>query len=94
MIFEAVRAFFGFTYVLFIPGYVATWALFPGRGQVDGIERIALCFGLSLALSVLPVMALNYVGLALTAANVFLVILLVILVSALSALLRMRFIGS
>ena len=94
MIAEAVRALAGLVYVLFIPGYIATWALYPKKDQVDVIERIALSFGLSLALSVLPMIALNYAGLAVNAVNVFLVILLVILVSGIITLLRLRFLGS
>jgi len=94
MIAEAVRALAGLVYVLFIPGYIATWALYPKKDQVDVIERIALSFGLSLALSVLPMIALNYAGLAVNAVNVFLVILLVILVSSIITLLRLRFLGS
>ncbi|MCK9150746.1 DUF1616 domain-containing protein [Methanobacterium alcaliphilum] len=46
-----LREIFGLLFVLFIPGYVLTAALFPKKSSVDGIERLALSFGLSLAIS-------------------------------------------
>lgn len=60
MIVEAVRAVAGFVMVLFIPGYAATWALFPDDKEIDWIERIALSFGLSISLVVLTIFVLNY----------------------------------
>jgi uncharacterized membrane protein len=90
MVFGVIRAVFGFIYVLFIPGFVATWALFPKREEISDLERLALSMALSIALSVLPVMFLNYLGVMVTAANVFLIILFVILVCGLAAWVRMR----
>jgi uncharacterized membrane protein len=46
--------------VLFIPGYVLIAALFPGKLDIDIIERIALSFGLSIAIVPLIGLALNY----------------------------------
>lgn len=46
--------------VLFIPGYALVAALFPGKGDLDGIERIALSFGLSIAVVPLIGLLLNY----------------------------------
>jgi len=60
MIIEAVRAIIGFTLVLFIPGYAASWALFTDNKEIDAIERIALSFGLSISLVVLSVFVINY----------------------------------
>jgi len=37
--------------VLFIPGYALIAAFFPARGDLDGIERVALSFGLSIAVT-------------------------------------------
>jgi hypothetical protein len=50
----------GSMFVLFIPGYVALEALFPKGRELDGIERLALSVGLSLALVPLVGLLLNY----------------------------------
>jgi len=50
----------GSVFVLFIPGYVAVEALFPKGRELDGIERLALSIGLSLALVPLVGLLLNY----------------------------------
>jgi uncharacterized membrane protein len=47
-------------FVLFLPGYAATAALFPENDQIDGIERVALSFGLSIAIVPLIGLALNF----------------------------------
>lgn len=52
----AIRFILGVPLVLFIPGYALVNALFPARGTLDGLERLALSFGLSL--SVIPLIAL------------------------------------
>jgi uncharacterized membrane protein len=46
--------------VLFIPGYVLIVALFPKQGDLELIERIALSFGLSIAIVPLIGLVLNY----------------------------------
>ena len=55
-----LRVLFGLPMVLFIPGYTLIAALFPGSKDIDGIERIALSFGLSIAVVPLIGLALNY----------------------------------
>ena len=55
-----VRIVLGLLLVLFLPGYSLIAALFPGKGDLDGIERIALSFGLSIAVVPLLGLALNY----------------------------------
>ena len=55
-----VRVVLGLLLVLFLPGYSLIAALFPGRDDPDGIERIALSFGLSIAVVPLLGLALNY----------------------------------
>jgi uncharacterized membrane protein len=55
-----VRVLLGLVLVLFLPGYSLVAALFPGRDDPDGIERIALSFGLSIAVVPLLGLALNY----------------------------------
>lgn len=51
-----MRLALGLVYVLFIPGYTLQAALFPRKTDLDGTERLALSFGLSIA--VIPPIAL------------------------------------
>jgi uncharacterized membrane protein len=46
--------------VLFVPGYTLIAALFPKKQDLDGIERLALSFGLSIAVVPLIGLGLNY----------------------------------
>lgn len=55
-----LRVLFGVPLVLFIPGYALIAALFPAARDIDGIERVALSFGLSIAIVPLTGLALNY----------------------------------
>jgi uncharacterized membrane protein len=55
-----LRVIFGIPVILFIPGYTLIAALFPAVKDLDGIERIALSFGLSIAVVPLIGLALNY----------------------------------
>lgn len=69
-----LRIVFGLPLVLFLPGYAFIAALFPEQGQtpppaedqstqakgIDGIERVALSFGLSIALVPLLGLLLNF----------------------------------
>ncbi|MDV2481175.1 DUF1616 domain-containing protein [Methanoculleus sp. Wushi-C6] len=55
-----LRILFGVAMVLFVPGYALIAALFPAKGDLDGIERVALSFGLSIAVVPLIGLALNY----------------------------------
>ena len=55
-----IRIIFGLPLVLFLPGYSLIATLFPRKDDLDGIERIALSFGLSIAVVPLLGLALNY----------------------------------
>jgi len=55
-----VRIPLGLVMVLFVPGYMLIAALFPKKEDLDGIERIALSFGLSIAIVPLIGLGLNY----------------------------------
>ena len=55
-----VRIIVGFPLVLFLPGYSLICVLFPKKNEMDGIERIALSIGLSIAVVIIIGLALNY----------------------------------
>jgi uncharacterized membrane protein len=55
-----IRTILGLPMVLFLPGYALIAALFPHRDDLDGIERTALSFGLSIAVVPLLGLGLNY----------------------------------
>jgi len=54
------RKALGLAFVLFFPGYVFINALFPNRKELDNLERLALSFGLSIAIVPLIGLALNF----------------------------------
>ncbi|AKB18810.1 MULTISPECIES: DUF1616 domain-containing protein [unclassified Methanosarcina] len=54
------RNILGLPLVLFLPGYALIAALFPAKSDLDGIERTALSFGLSIAVVPLIGLFLNY----------------------------------
>jgi len=60
---QTLRVLFGLPFILFIPGYILIFVLFPMRKTekgIDGIERIALSFGLSIAVVPLIGLILNF----------------------------------
>jgi len=54
-----LRAVVGFPLVLFLPGYSLVSALFPGKDELDLLERIALSIGLSICVVVFIGLTLN-----------------------------------
>ena len=57
---NVLRIILGLPFVLFFPGYTLIAALFPRRSAPDSIERVALSFGLSIAVVPLTGLMLNY----------------------------------
>jgi len=60
---ETVRIILGLPFLLFIPGYLLSFALFPLRKTnttIDNVERLALSFALSLAIIPIIGLCLNY----------------------------------
>ena len=55
-----VRYVLGGVFILFLPGYMLISALYPRSGELDGLERIALSIGLSLAIVPLVGLIINY----------------------------------
>lgn len=60
---ESLRVILGLPFILFIPGYLLVFALFPTRKTdhgIDTLERLVLSFGLSIAVVPLIGLLLNY----------------------------------
>jgi len=57
---NVLRIILGLPFLLFSPGYTLTAALFPRKGDLEGITRIALSFALSVAVVPLIGLILNY----------------------------------
>lgn len=56
----SVRVILSFLFILFLPGYSLIAALFPKKSDLRGIERVALSFGLSIAVTPFIGLLLNY----------------------------------
>ncbi len=60
---EPLRVLLGLPFILFIPGYILVFALFPTKKTdhgIDTLERLVLSFGLSIAVVPLIGLLLNY----------------------------------
>ena len=86
-----IRTILGLLLILFVPGYSMIAALFPKKDDLDGIERAALSFGLSVVVAALIGFALNYTpwGIRLTPILVSLSAFTIIMVF-LACLMRIR----
>ena len=83
-----LKAFFGTVFVLFIPGFAWSFIFFR-KDEIDWIERIALSFGLSIALVPLTIFWLNSLfHIKITLVNSFIVILILILMPIVYLLLQ------
>jgi len=57
---DVLRVAMGVPFVLLFPGYALVCALFPKKADLEGVERLALSIGLSLAVVPLIGLVLNY----------------------------------
>ena len=70
MFFSILRIVFGFLLTLFIPGFALMLVLYPRRGDLGVVERIALSSVLSIAVTLLMALFLDLVlGVDFTAKN-------------------------
>ncbi len=90
-----IRPLLGIMFVLFLPGYALTKALFLSKHpskvfgeNLDLANRAALSVGMSLALTSLGVLALNYTPFGISAASVVLTLLALTIVLATAGLVR------
>jgi uncharacterized membrane protein len=90
-IIELLRIPLGSVFVLFLPGYAWSFVFFK-KGEIDLIERIALSFGLSIALVPLVIFWLNWLfTIRINIVNVTAVILGLIICALIIMLIMGRF---
>ena len=83
---SSVRILLGLPFILFFPGYTLICALFPGKEDLDIVERLALCIGLSIAVTSLIGLALNYTPFGITLYSVaYSLFLFILMMSAVAA---------
>lgn len=61
-----LRVALGVFYLLFVPGYFLTAAIFPQKEDLDGLERVGLSLGLSVVILPLQALLLNQLPAGLT----------------------------
>lgn len=88
----AARTVLGLLLVLFLPGYALIASLFPKRDDLDTIERLALSFGLSIAVTPLIGLALNYTPYGIRLDPILVSLTVFTLLLSLAAYLRRRMI--
>ena len=88
--FSIWRIILGLPLVLFSPGYALIVVLFPKRGRMGGIERVALSFGISVAVVALIMLILNYTPWGFIVASTLYAIASFVFVVSIIALLRRK----
>ena len=84
------RIILGLPFILFFPGYILICALFPRRKDLDIIERLALSMGLSIAVTSLMGLMLNYTPFGIRLYPVMLSLFLFMLLMSAVAVYRRR----
>jgi len=82
------RIIIGLPYMLFFPGYVLQAAIFPKKSDLDGVERIGFCLGLSIVVISLIGLVLNYSPWGIKVYPVLIVTVIFVLLTATVAWLR------
>jgi len=83
-----LRIFLGMVLVLFLPGYALVAALFPGKEEISGAERIVFSIGLSVALVPFIGYALLYTSWGMNTGPLMISISIIVLVLCAVAILR------
>jgi hypothetical protein len=89
-----VRIILGLPFVLFFTGYVSICALFPRKEELDIIERLAFSTGLSIAITPLIGLVLNYTPFGIRVYSVMFSLFSFILLVSIVAIYRRRKIAS
>ena len=84
------RIILGLPFILFFPGYALICALFPRKEDLDWFERLALSMGLSIAVTSLMGLALNYTSFGIRLYPVMLSLFLFMLLISAVAVYRRR----
>jgi uncharacterized membrane protein len=90
---NAVRIVVGLPFVVFLPGYVAMAAIYPGKGAIPGSERLALSCGISVATVIIIGLVLNYTPFRLNQEPVIFSLALFVLVASVTAWWRSRWLA-
>lgn len=85
---QIVRGVLGLVFVLFIPGYCLQAFAFPSPADLDGKERLAISFGLSLAVLPAILLLLDYLPSGITVASASISLLILVLLFTLLGWLR------
>ena len=86
----AFRIALGLLFLLFFPGYTLMAALFPRKESLNGVERVALSFALSMAIVPLIGLILNYTPWGIRLSPIMVSIAAFIFVASIIALYRRR----
>ena len=76
----------GFLFIILLPGYAILAALFPAAKDLSSLERIAISFALSVAISPIVAIGLNYSDLGASISMVLLILAAITLIMTLIAL--------
>ena len=80
--FGLIRIIFGLLLILFIPGYVLSWVIFPLKKEIESSRRFALSFVLSIASVLLLVLFSDiFLGIDSTPENIVIIILVFTVIS-------------
>ncbi|RLG38199.1 MAG: hypothetical protein DRN91_03360 [Candidatus Alkanophagales archaeon] len=75
-ILSALRIIFGLIFLLFVPGYALTLALFPRKEEITLIERVGFAGVLSIVADILTTLFIDLVlGIPTTAINIVIALL-------------------
>ena len=88
---EILRIVFGLPFIIFIPGYLLIFVMFPTRKTergIDAIERIVLSLGFSIAVVSLIIFSLNYTSFGIQPEYVFLSVFIFIITVSIIAFYR------
>jgi uncharacterized membrane protein len=90
---DILRILLGLPFLLFIPGYILLSALFPTKKTIkgiDGMERIALSFALSLAIIPLLGLILNYTPWGIRLESILLSLFFFVIIVSILAIIRWK----
>ncbi len=89
MIHEIIKLLLGTAFILFLPGLVICYAIFPQK-EIEIIQRIGLGFAFSITVVPLVMFYLNLIGVRISLLNLILEVIGIILISCLFWYLRIR----